>query len=145
MLKIDGFRLPSFLLLLLIMTSSQADWATITPEELEQQSDLIIVGELIDEKIIHHPSIDSEIKVGVIKRDETLKGKNQSETILLRLPLLKAGMVLSSSDVTFTIGQTGLWYLEEIGTDLFIADRPDRFVPQDLATDLISNLRCQKE
>lgn len=127
------------------MNSSQADWATITNEELEQQSELIVVGELIEEKLMIHPAYESEIKVGVIRYSEIFKGKVLSETILIKLPLLGPGLVLSSSDITFSVGQKGLWYLQKMEDELFFVERPDSFVPQEFAVERISDLRCKSD
>ncbi|MFK8068283.1 MAG: hypothetical protein AB8D52_08560 [Gammaproteobacteria bacterium] len=128
-----------------MVTSSQADWAAISAEELANDSALIVIGEMIEVKVAQAPEKDHKVSVGVIQIQEVLKGEYHSETLFLTMPYVGEGVVRSSSDVNFTTGQNGLWYLQAIGNNHYSADRPDRFVKLDQAADQIQKLRCQKD
>ncbi len=137
--------LSGLLCWLLMMNSSQADWAAISAEELANSSDLIVVGEMIEVNVAPAPEGDHKVSLGVIQIKEVLKGEHQSETLLLRMPYIGEGVELSSSDIIFTVGQNGLWYLQNVGNDHYFVNRPDRFVKLNRATDRIKELRCRQD
>lgn len=104
----------------------QAMFARMTDGELFERSELIVTGTLIGSTRLKSGGLDQ--LVGVIKVDETLKGP-PATVALIELPT--PGRPVSSSDLRFDVGQSGLWYLRlanagEVG--LFAADHPQRFV-----------------
>ena len=113
----------------------------LSDAELIEQSELIVVGELIGRTSISVVQGDGTQTLGVIRIDETLKGE-QGETIaFLGLP---GGKFLSSSELSYNDGQRGLWYLRLRNADehgIYVADHPQRFVPMDQAGGNIETLR----
>lgn len=129
------------IILVVTMNTSYADWATITPEQLQQQSDLIVVGEMIGETTLQDSENKTPVRLGVIQVSETLKG-NPTEIVLLKMPAYGPGIVRSSTDVNFTKGQRGLWYLQAGEHGYYFASRPDRFLAMEQASERIETLRC---
>jgi hypothetical protein len=132
----------AIVLLLSCMTigSAGAMFVGLSDSELVEQSDLIVVGELIGRARIGAPG-GRVMLLGVIKVDETLKGDRDLTVVFIALPDRR---LMSSSDVPYSDGQRGLWYLylrdvEEEG--IFLADHPQRFMPIDEAAERIAALR----
>lgn len=136
-------RLTILLMAAVIADSALGMWAMFSEQELIERSDLIVVGTLASEQ--RHKSGERELRVGVIKIDEALKGSAPSE-VLLALPA--NGQPISSSDLNYRIGQSGLWYLRappQGGDTAYKADHPQRFVPRELAQPAIEKLRAKQK
>jgi hypothetical protein len=84
-----------------------------------------------------------ELHVGVVQIETVFKGDPRQRVALLSLPAPTPG--IHTSDVmTYTAGQTGLWYLRlrspgELG--VFLADHPQRFVAIEQAGEQLESLR----
>ena len=135
--------------LLLSPYGASAIWAELTETQLIEESDLIVTGTMIgrtrlvvrSEKATSAGSV--ELQVGVVQVETVFKGDPQQRVALLALPAPTPG--IHNSDVmTYTAGQTGLWYFRlrspgEIG--IFLADHPQRFVTIEQAGDQLESLR----
>ena len=118
-----------------------AMWARLTDSELVQQSDAIVIGEIIGqtELALAQPAV--KLTLAVIRVNEVLKGDKRATVVLLELP---SGEVRSSSDISYRKGQSGVWFLRlRSKTDLGVyrADHPQRFQAIDQAASLIKKLR----
>ena len=120
---------------------SSADWIYLTPEQLAEQSDVILVGELIGRDRVRLSDDGPVLNVGVIRVEEVVKGGTQRSVVLLMLAPSRPDGLVASTDVFFQDGQRGLWYLRARGEGLYVADRPDRFVPMDAAGSRIRTLK----
>jgi len=126
----------------LIPGGALAMWARMSDQELIERSDLIVVGRLADEKSIKLG--DRSARVGVIAVSEVLKGSAPAE-LLLALPA--RDRPVSSTDLDFRVGQSGLWYLRKVasaGSAIYFADHPQRFVAADQARSQIEALRSAR-
>ena len=105
-------------------------WAPLSDTDLIETSDLIVVGTL-SKRITARDPADGRIQtIGVIDVDEILKGDRATKTVRLALPALEGPV--SSSDITYKIGQKGLWFLRLLApkeAEIYTADHPQRFVP----------------
>lgn len=116
-------------------------WARLTDSELVQQSDAIVIGEIIGQtEVLAAPAI--KLTLAVIRVDEVLKGdKHSIAVLLLELP---SGESRSSSDITYRRGQSGVWFLRlrsKSERGIYRADHPQRFQTIDEAAPLIKMLR----
>ncbi len=114
---------------LVLATASEGGmFARYSETELIEKSDLIVVGTLIGTSVLKGSPAGREMYLGVIKVDEMLKGGTELTVVLLSLPA--PGKPISSSDIHFSVGQTGLWFLRLSGSGeagLYLADHPQRF------------------
>ena len=122
--------------------TTNAMWARMTDAELIRQSDLIVVGEWIGTAQIEISARQVKIHAGVIAVKEVLKGDPRQTAALVAVP--GADQPISSSDIVYRRGQRGLWLLrlrsaDEVG--IYLADHPQRFLPEDKAAPQIENLR----
>ena len=121
----------SFLINFLTLSppNTMAMWVKLSDLELVERSDIIIIGEIVQQKQVVIET--SQITVGVVRIDAVLKGsKNQTEVLL---KFQGAGAVTKSDDIHYRKGQKGLWFLRKQcvgGLDIYLADHPQRFVPQ---------------
>ena len=110
----------------------------LTDEELVEQSELIVVGELIGRSSVG-AAPDARM-LGVIRIDDTLKGEASATVAFLALPARMT--LMKSDDIIHSDGQRGLWYLRESEEHgVYLADHPQRFVPMDQASEQIDTLR----
>lgn len=123
---------------------TSAMWARLTDSELVQQSDAIVIGEIIGqtELVLAPPAI--KLTLAVIRVDEVLKGDKHANVVLLELP---AGELRSSSDIVYRRGQNGVWFLRlrsKTERGVYGADHPQRFQTIDQAAPLIKMLRDRR-
>ena len=128
-------RVVVLLAALLLAESAMAMWAKLSEQELFESSDLIVVGTLTAADRANPAG--ASIRVG-----QVLKGA-ASASVTLAVPA--ADRPISSSDIVYRAGQTGLWYLRSQPTAgggvLYLADHPQRFVPIERAQPQIEALR----
>ena len=120
---------------------TSAMWVRLTDSELVQQSDAIVIGEIIGqtELVLAQPAI--KLTLAVIRVAEVLKGDSRATVVLLELP---SGGLRSSSDITYRRGQSGIWFLRlrsKTERGVYLADHPQRFQTIDQAAPLIKMLR----
>jgi hypothetical protein len=118
-------------------------YARLSDQELFDRSDLIVKGVLIGETRIRSGSVD--LVVGVIQIQETLKGSN-ARVALLAFPA--PGQPVSSSDLRYPVGASGLWYLRLRGESelgIYLADHPQRYVPAAEAQEALKALRQRRD
>jgi hypothetical protein len=120
--------LTGFLVLEAMLASAM--WAKLTDSELVAKSQLIVRGELVAVKWLQPKDGSPRVWVGEIRVESALKGSDDLETALLALPSPEGPR--SSTDLGYREGQRGLWFLRvrhPEGSDLYLADHPQRFVP----------------
>ena len=119
-------------------------WDRLSQAELIGRSNLIAVGELTSSTEEVQTADGRTLHVGLLRIDEVLKGGGEPREERLLLPSPDAPR--SSSDIVYTAGQSGLWYLRlqhAAELEIFIADHPQRFVPIERAADQLELLRQQ--
>lgn len=106
-----------------------ASWAPLTDEELCARSDAIVAAELIGRTSLQVSTDAGELTIGVLRVTESLRPDSLSAYLLLVLP--SSTGPISSSDLHYSEGQTGWWFLREsslAASGLYLADHPQRFV-----------------
>ena len=114
----------------LFLTEAQAMYARMSDAQLIAASDLIVLGTLTGFAKKPGADGDGQRVVGILNVSKTLKGGKGAATIWLAVP--QPGGLQSSSDVAFSPGQKGLWFLRRLagsGHLVYAADHPQRFVP----------------
>ena len=114
----------------LFLTEAQAMYARMSDAQLIAASDLIVLGTLTGFSKKPDPDGSGQRVVGLLKVDKALKGGKTSGTVWLDVP--QPGGLQSSSDVGFSRGQSGLWFLRRVSASsqpIYAADHPQRFVP----------------
>jgi len=103
--------------------------------ELVEHSDLIVSATLVRIERQVEPGSASPGETGVLEVRQVLKGAGQPRGV--RLVLSPPGALRSSSDISYTVGQNGLWFLRATpgadGTPLYRADHPQRFLREEEA------------
>lgn len=126
--------------LLVVSIDATAMWARLSPAELIERSDLVVTGTLIGQSPVRMGRQD--MLLAVIKVDAVYKGATDQSVVFLVLPA--AGRPLSSSDLTYRVGQSGLWFLRQRSPEehgLFLADHPQRFTSPAEASAQLEALR----
>jgi hypothetical protein len=104
--------------------------------ELVEHSDLIVSATLVRIERQAGPGSSSPAETGILDVRHVLKGAGHPRVV--RLVLSPAGALRSSSDIHYSVGQKGLWFLRATpgadGTALYRADHPQRFLPEEEAT-----------
>lgn len=124
-----------------------AMYARYAPAELIDRSELIVEGTYVGETTMDF-SWSQKVRVGVIQVTKTLKGKTERERVYLEIK--DASAPISSEEIVYKPGQTGLWLLVQSDasrTELFNANHPQRFVPRSEAkaiSELISLLEASE-
>lgn len=115
-------------LLLLVCLDAAAMWVRMSESELLERSELVVSGTLIGQSAVRTAS--ENMVLAVIKIDTVYKGAAGQSVALLVLPA--TDRPISSSDLQYRVGQSGLWFLRQRNADergLFLADHPQRFTP----------------
>ena len=129
------------LMLFLVAGSTEAMFVRLSESELLEQSELIVVGELIGRSSVNAGEGRAPLVLGVIRVEETLKGGSGVSVAFLALP---GGGLAASTDLQYRDGQQGLWYLRlrrEGEAGIYAADHPQRFVPMAEAAAQIEALK----
>ena len=129
------------LLLALGAAGSHAMWMRVSDKELYDSSAVVAVGTLVEQLQLQPSATGPAITVGLLRLDEAFKGgASASGHVLLRLP--PAGGPRSSSDISYKVGQQGLWFLAPVnGSDLYHANHPQRMLPLEQAQAWLDKLR----
>lgn len=106
-----------------------AMWARMSLEQLVQQSDLVVVGELV----AVNPEPGGRFDIGRIRVDEVIMGQKGVAEVALAVPA-RAGGLRSSEEISYNPGRRGLWFLRrQSGTGaqsgVYLADHPQRLQP----------------
>ena len=140
-------RASAFMLVLCAVTwSAEAMFVQLSEEELIEQSEFIVVGELIGRATVNLEPSRAPLVLGVIRVEEALKGEPGVTLLLLALP--GRGLPGLSTDLQYPDGQRGLWFLRlrnpgEQG--IYAADHPQRFLPIGEAGEQIEALKRRLE
>jgi hypothetical protein len=119
--------------------SALAMWTRLTDQQLLDGSDVIVTGTLIGQSRVKVGAAD--LTLGVVSVEQTFKG-SVAGVVLIMLP--GPDRPVSSSDIRFKVGQSGLWFLRLRGADergIYVADHPQRFVAREHAQPQIDWLR----
>jgi hypothetical protein len=111
-----------------------AMWAKLTDPELVAKSQLIVRGELAVVNRLPAKGDSPPLWAGEIRVESVLKGPADLEVALLALPPPEGPR--SSTDLVYREGHRGLWFLRVLppeGSGLYLADHPQRFVPESQA------------
>lgn len=114
-----------------------AAWASSArfDPELVEHSDLIVSATLVRIERQAGPGSSSPAETGILDVRHVLRGAGHPRVV--RLVLSPAGALRSSSDIHYSVGQKGLWFLRATpgadGTALYRADHPQRFLPEEEA------------
>lgn len=109
-----------------------ASSARFSDPELVEHSDLIVSATLVRIERQAGPGPTGPAETGILDVRQLLKGAGHPRVV--RLVLSPAGALRSSSDLHYSVGQKGLWFLRATpgadGTPLYRADHPQRFLPE---------------
>ena len=114
----------------LAMVMFLMQFARYSDADLIERSEVVVVAEFIGHtQVTLAPGRNATY--GVLKIQEVLKGPVPASRNVLLLEQGTNGLI-SSSDITYRIGQSGLWFLRvrnsgDVGP--YLADHPQRFVP----------------
>jgi len=109
----------------------------MTECELINQSILIVQAEFIGTTELHLSDNNMVINPGVLRITERYKGDNTPNVILVDQP--KVSGLVSSSDLFFKQGQTGIWFLTKgvhSASDIYYANNPQRFWQENKSSEL---------
>lgn len=132
------------LIVCILIGSAEAMFVKLSEEELVEQSGLIVVGELIGRSQVSLATQERPQLLGVIRVEEVLKGARATSVAFLALP---GGKIMVSTDLSYTDGQRGLWYLRLRDANVegvYVADHPQKFVPIEKADEQVAALRALK-
>jgi hypothetical protein len=106
-------------------------FARLSDAELVERSEVVVVAELIGHTQLT-TSPNRTVTYGVLQVREVLKGTASPSRTMLLIEQPTPGGLVSSSDITYRVGQSGIWFLRvrtpgEVGP--YLADNPQRFVP----------------
>jgi len=110
-------------------TRLNAMFAALSDRELIDTSALIVQAEFLGQTDVQFGPSGGSMSVGVLMVQEALKGGLQGKIVLLALP--SSAKPVSSSDLLYRPGQTGLWFLRlpsDVPKGLYLADHPQRFI-----------------
>ncbi|WP_147373832.1 hypothetical protein [Massilia cavernae] len=120
-----------------------AMWARLSDVELVDQSDIIVSATLVRAERRAMPGSAVSREIGVLQIRQVLKGPAKLGEVHIALP--SGDSPLSSSDIRYTTGQKGLWFLRPhpLGSDRVIYDagHPQRFLPEEAAIPRIAYFR----
>ena len=109
-------------LIVLFITSADAMWVELPEKELLDSSQLIVSATLQDNMTL----TAQNSSLGVLRIIRVYHGLANSEQVYIKLP--SRGFPISSSDLVYTAGQKGIWFLQETELDsgIFYLDHPQR-------------------
>lgn len=127
----------------LFFTEAQAMYARMSDTQLIKASDLIVLGTLSGFATKPDPAGSGQRLFGILNVDEAIKGGKGVGPVWLDVP--QPGGLQSSSDIAFSRGQSGLWFLRRLpgaaGRAVYAADHPQRFVPHPQAQETARAVR----
>ena len=120
----------------------RALWVKLSLEELVERSDLVVIGTLADVRAQSHARFD----VGTMRIEEVLVGRKDLTEASLMIPA-GAGGIRSSTDIFYSPGERGLWFLrrqQEGQEELYLADHPQRLQPIENVESVRAYLRSHR-
>jgi len=129
---------------LLLPRTAAALWAHMTDDELLQRSDLVVLGTWAGptEMGLSSAPTESRLNVGAVVAYEVFKGSPGQTLALVVVPATDGPR--RSTDLVYRPGDRGLWLLRRrpgIPSGLYLADHPQRFVPEATGAARIRELR----
>jgi hypothetical protein len=121
---------------------SNAMFAPLTDRELLEGSSLIVEAEYLGKTEVRLDGQAGSVWLGVLKVRAALKGNVPDGIVLLAVP--SGNQPVSSSDIQFRAGQTGLWLLKakvDGPKGFYLADHPQRFIPSGTGQAKIDSLK----
>lgn len=110
-------------------------FAQMSDEELIRSSDLIVVGEWVGQSSLLVSAAAKPLEVGALAITKVLKGTPGQSLALVAT--VAANAPRSGSDLLYWRGDKGLWLLRlrpasntSTGAGIYLADHPQRFVPE---------------
>jgi hypothetical protein len=125
--------LPWIALLAFSASMEAALWAPLSLEQLLDQSDLIVVGELTSVR----PQTASSNDLATLRIDSVLLSKGAQTAGQVTLAVHGRQRPVASDTLVRSVGERGIWFLrrDPASTDVFLADHPHRLRPEkDLET-----------
>lgn len=131
----QGRFLAHSLSVLLVLTGllpaldTSAMWARLSDEELIEASSVVVKAEMTGITTVRFAGTGKNLRLGVLQVEKTYKGSRQT----VRLLALPPEAPVSSTDIVYVPGQSGIWFLRESNTDtgIYMADNPQRFWPSE--------------
>ncbi len=122
-------RTGLLMLAVLMPTQGVAMFAQMSDEELVRRSDLVVVGEWIGQSRVQLAAGGGPLELGAVTITEVLKGV-PGQTLAL-VATVAGDAPRSSSDMAYRRGDRGLWLLRlrQGSTGIYLADHPQRFIP----------------
>jgi hypothetical protein len=115
------------LLLLVTVRPMCASYARYSDTDLIAASAVIVEADYAGRAAAPVAPHSPPVWFGVLRVRATLKGTVAEGIVLFRVPAPAAPV--SSSDLTFRAGQTGLWFLRAAPDGALLIDHPQRFLP----------------
>lgn len=110
---------------------SDASWAGMTMDELVDGSDIVIAGEVVD--VRPAPAAEGEgIDIGTVSVKELLSGGLAGADVKVLFPS-ERGRIKTSVDISYKVGQSGVWFLRKKPVAkgqaaFYLADHPQRLM-----------------
>jgi len=129
---LNKYSTPFLCMLLVVLISNSsyaiAMWAGIPDAQLVK-SPLIVKASYIGTTTLTLNK--KQLQLGVLKVTETLKG-NKQDVVLIRLRIPPANSPRNSNEISFQLGQKGMWFLEHDNQSKGVYDikHPLRFIPE---------------
>jgi hypothetical protein len=137
-MKKSHLRFSAFLLLCFLGTGQgHAMWTKASDDELVKSSALIVEATYTGQSAFSADAGASRMTLGVLRVQKVLRGDPATELVFIRVPTI--GLLRKSDDIVFTSGQQGLWFLraDSAYPGLYLADHPQRFVPDAQASEKV--------
>lgn len=121
----------------LLLTAPYADamFARMSSAELVGSSDSVVEGVYKGTRLNA-----SGVTVGVLDVSKTRAGAALDGEVLIQVK--QPGAPISSTDIVFRAGQTGLWFLEAVEGGLYSATHPQRFISSAKMAQMPSDLKA---
>ena len=117
-------------------------WTGTSDDELVKSSALIVEATYAGQSAFSPVAgASSRLTLGVLRVHKVLQGDPATELVFLRVPAI--GLLRKSDDIVYTSGQHGLWFLraDDAYPGLYLADHPQRFVPDAQVTEKIRSIQ----
>ncbi len=120
-----------------LVRAEQVLWRPATSQQLEQASHLVVLGKIV-EVIPGQPGPQAE-DIGILRIEQTLKGRSSENQISLRYPSAKRGQWMPQGDfevdrspglIRYDLDQDGIFFLRANGDGSYSANHPARFKPR---------------
>lgn len=126
----------------LLPVQGAAMFARMSDEELIRRSDLIVIGEWVGQSSVQVADTSAPLELGAVAIAEVLKGAPAQSLVLVATAAADAPR--TGDDITYRRGDRGVWLLRLRpggGKGIYLADHPQRFVPEAGGAARIEGLR----